>query len=242
MYRLRVQLPKRQSASFRHQDILHDALVNAWTAAGVAGSDVTGPHAKPWTFAPLGYRQDKLGKVHTLVVATPDPALSAALKHLDPAEVRYARASTGEMISFAGAELIHEPDPIPPGEGMMGCLMLSPLVIKNRATGGKRWMNDLRSVDLAAVINQRLSRLAGRSVHLLAQADDLYLRANPKHDVLVSLKQMPKGRHAFVIGMQAPLVIAGSEADLRLAWYAGIGEKTRSGFGCLGLLERGIGR
>jgi len=242
MYRLRLRLPPRQSAPFRHQDLLHDALVNGWTAAGIEGSEVTGFNARPWTFAPLSYRQDKLGKVHTLVVSTPDPVLAAALRRLDPAEVRYARASTGEMISFAGAEVIPEPDPIPPGEGMLGCLMLSPLVVKNRVSGGKRWIADLRSVDLGAVINHRLSRIAGRPVNLIAQADDLYLRANPKHDVLVSLKQMPNGRHAFVIGMMAPLVIAGSEDDLRLAWYAGIGEKTRSGFGCLGLMERGIGR
>jgi CRISPR-associated endoribonuclease Cas6 len=33
------------------------------------------------------------------------------------------------------------------------------------------------------------------------------------------------------------MLLQGSEDDLRLAWYAGIGEKTRSGFGCLGLLE-----
>jgi CRISPR/Cas system endoribonuclease Cas6 (RAMP superfamily) len=42
--------------------------------------------------------------------------------------------------------------------------------------------------------------------------------------------------------MSALLVLAGSEEDLRLAWYAGIGEKTRLGFGCMGLAERGIGR
>lgn len=97
-------------------------------------------------------------------------------------------------------------------------------------------------IDLAAAVNARLSRLAGRSVNLQVEPDSLYLRANPRHSVLVSLKRKPNGRHAFVIGMSAPLVLAGSEADLRLAWYAGIGEKTRNGFGCIGLLERGVGR
>ena len=42
--------------------------------------------------------------------------------------------------------------------------------------------------------------------------------------------------------MQAPLLLEGSEEDLRFAWYAGLGEKTRNGFGCLGLIEQGVGR
>jgi CRISPR/Cas system endoribonuclease Cas6 (RAMP superfamily) len=40
--------------------------------------------------------------------------------------------------------------------------------------------------------------------------------------------------------MQAPLILEGAEADLRFAWYAGMGEKTRNGFGCLGLAEQGV--
>jgi CRISPR/Cas system endoribonuclease Cas6 (RAMP superfamily) len=79
-------------------------------------------------------------------------------------------------------------------------------------------------------------------VKLNIQADSLYLRANPSHSVLVATKGSPQGRASFVIGMQAPLVMSGSEQDLRLAWYAGIGEKNRNGFGCLGLLEHGVGR
>jgi CRISPR/Cas system endoribonuclease Cas6 (RAMP superfamily) len=38
------------------------------------------------------------------------------------------------------------------------------------------------------------------------------------------------------------LVLTGSDDDLRFAWYAGIGEKTRNGFGCMGLAEQGLGR
>jgi len=57
-----------------------------------------------------------------------------------------------------------------------------------------------------------------------------------------SLKQRPDGRPAFAIGMQAPLVLSGRREDLELAWYAGLGEKTRAGFGCIGLAEQGVGR
>jgi CRISPR/Cas system endoribonuclease Cas6 (RAMP superfamily) len=76
----------------------------------------------------------------------------------------------------------------------------------------------------------------------MAQADPLYLRANPNHTTCITVKKFANGKRCFVLGMQAPLVLAGSEEDLRFAWYAGVGQKNRNGFGCLGLLEQGVGR
>ncbi|RKZ38602.1 MAG: CRISPR-associated protein Cas6, partial [Gammaproteobacteria bacterium] len=87
-----------------------------------------------------------------------------------------------------------------------------------------------------------LSRLAGREIKLQVQPDSLYIRINPDHSVLVPMKLMRNGKTVFVIGMNAPLVLSGSEEDLRFAWYTGIGEKTRNGFGCIGLAEQGVGR
>lgn len=128
------------------------------------------------------------------------------------------------------------------GTSGLGVLMLSPLVLGVPGERHRRWIQRLNDMDLSAAINPRLSRLAGRPVALQIQADSLYLRANPRHSVLVSVKQAPSGQSSFVIGLSAPLVLVGSEADLRLAWYAGLGEKTRAGFGCIGLLEHGVGR
>jgi CRISPR/Cas system endoribonuclease Cas6 (RAMP superfamily) len=92
------------------------------------------------------------------------------------------------------------------------------------------------------MISQKLSKQAGRNIQLQVTPDSLYLRANPEHSVLVNLKQHQNGSKSFVIGMQAPLILEGAETDLRFAWYAGLGEKTRNGFGCLGLIEQGVGR
>ncbi len=242
MLRIRIQLPKGQLAVYRHLDLLHDALVNAWTAAGAPPDLVLGAQAGPWNFAALGWHQAREGRTHTLVVSTPNRELTNYLYQLDPAEVRQARASTAEVVDFSRASVSIEPDPIPPGQGVLGCIMLSPLAISERSGQGRRWHKDLKTLDISTAVNHRLSRLTDRSVRLQIQADTLYLRANPDHSVLVSLKGNGAGQNAFVIGMQAPLVLAGPEEDLRLAWYAGIGEKTRSGFGCLGLLQQGVGR
>lgn len=243
MFRTRLTLPRHRTAFYRHQDLLHDALVNGWTAAGAPADAVLGANASPWTFAALGGRYDATrNHVHTLVVSTPDPHLAACLHRLDPAAVRQQRDFTGETIDFTGAEVTLDADPVPPGGGGLACLMLSPLAVGLREGGRRRWAKDFREIDLTAAINTRLSRLAGRTVRLTAQPDPLYLRANPRHSVLTSLKGNARGSFSFVIGLRAPLLLGGSEDDLRLAWYAGIGEKTRSGFGCIGVLERGIGR
>jgi len=243
MRRLKISLPKKAEIHYKYLDILHDALVNAWIAAGAQKEQILDRTALPWNFAALG-GQGKEGKmVHTLVVSTADTHLAKILRHLNPEEIRYARASTIENVNFAEAQISIEDDPIMPNQNALGVLMLSPLAISDKTVSkGKRWHKDLSKVDLSAAINHRLSRFAGRDIKLEVQVDSLYLRCNPDHSVLVPTKLMRNGKKVFVIGMSAPLVLAGSEDDLRFAWYAGLGEKTRNGFGCIGLAEQGVGR
>ena len=244
MLRIRVSFPKREEvASYHHLDILHDALIRAWIAADAKKEQVLGVNALPWNFAALG-RQDKAGtkKVHTLIVSTPDATLAKILPCLNPSEIRYARARTVEHVNFANAEITIEEDPILPNQNMLGVLMLSPLAIRDNNSKQKHWHKHLEQFDVSAAINHRLSRFAGHEVKLQVQPDSLFLRCNPDHSVLVPLKQMANGKKAFVIGMSVPLVLIGSDKDLRFAWYAGLGEKTRNGFGCIGLADQGIGK
>ncbi len=242
MYRVRIRLPKGQAVYYHYLDLLHNALINAWIAAGAAANDVVGVAARPWNFAALGWHRRDGNIVHTLVVSTPDPMLAKWLAAFEPAQVCYAHATTSELVDFSTADLFLEEDLILPEQRALGVLMLSPLLVSVPDEKRRHWHKSLDTLDLAAAINPRLSRLAGRPVRLQIQADSLYLRANPDHSVLVPLKQAKNGQVSFAIGMSAPLVLAGTEEDLRLAWYAGIGEKTRNGFGCIGLLERGVGR
>lgn len=246
MLRIRLQLSKHEPLQQHdHLDLIHDALVNALVAAGADNREVIGHLAKPWTFARLGWHRGHTGLTHGLVVSTADAGLARVLSRLDPAQV-VKRRWDAASVNFAAASVRMEPDPILPQQTQLACLMLSPLVLHDETHTGnsKRWhsnLNDL-SANLSQIINRKLSFLAGRDVQLNIHPDSLYLRANPQHSVLVNLKTFRDGRKSFVIGMQAPLLLEGSEEDLRLAWYAGIGEKTRSGFGCLGLVEQGVGR
>ncbi len=239
MRRYRFTLPCGQVAEYRHLDILHDALVTAWITQGIPAEQVLGFAARPWNFAALGFHRGKTGRAHTLVVTTLDPELANALDRMRPEDIRYARARTGETVEFGGGRKTEDTSPLAPRQGVLSVLLLSPLILRSP---DRRWYSDLGQVDLDTPINTRLSRLAGRPVALQVRADSLYLRANPRHSVLVSLKDGSDGKSSFVIGMQAPLVLTGRDEDLRLAWYAGLGEKTRSGFGCIGAFERGLGR
>lgn len=243
MFRVRLRLPNGHRAGYRYLDLVHDALVNGWIAAGATPEQVIGSGAEPWNFATLGFHRRHEGQVHTLLVSTSSPALAPILARLEPAKVRYARASTAELFDFGAAQSCPEPPPIiPSDQGMLGVLMLSPLVLRDPNQPGKRWCSHFGSVDLSSAINSRLGRIAQRPVALRVQPDSLYVRANPQHSVLVSTKLDRNGRTVFVIGLQGPLVLAGCREDLLLAWYAGLGEKTRNGFGCIGLAEQGVGR
>ncbi len=245
MLRIRLQLSKQEPLQqYDHLDLIHDALVNALIAAGANNSDVIGYQAKPWTFAPLGWHSGHVGLAHGLVVSTADARLARVLDRLDPTQVFKHRRNDAN-VNFADANLLIEPDPILPQQTQLACLMLSPLVLHDESHTGKskHWYSNLNDLaNLSQIINRKLSFVAGREVHLKIYPDLLYLRLNPEHSVLVNLKTLKNRHKSFVIGMQAPLVLEGSEDDLRLAWYAGIGEKTRSGFGCLGLAEQGVGR
>lgn len=242
MKRIQIKLPGKKTIPYRNLDLIHDALVHGLSEAGAQSEELVGPTAESWNFAVQGSHKGKAGQLHTVVLSTPSQRLASVMEKLKTEDIRYVRVRTGESIDFSEAELIPVPDPVRPGSGALGCLMLSPLAVHKKEGNKKRWISNLNEVDLSSVVNRRLSKLADREVNLTVQPDSLYLRLNPKHSVLVSVKQTPNGRNSFVIGMQAPLLLTGSEQDLRLAWYAGIGEKTRNGFGCLGLIEKGVGR
>lgn len=239
MYRIRMTLPKREAAAYRNLDILHDAVVAGLDKTGA--DRLVGPDARPFHFAALGWNNRGENRCHTLVIGTPDPVLAASLKKLIPADVAYARAQTSEAVDFARADVVPDPDPIVPGQRAIGVVALSPFVVSRR-NGKQRWHDRLDDFDLAEAVNHRLTRIAGRSVSLRIEPDRLYIRAHSRYDTLVRTKEMKNGSRAFVIGMRVPLVFQGCDDDLRLAWYAGIGEKNRNGFGCVGLAERGIGR
>ena len=236
--RLRLRAPRGQWAPVGFLDSVHGALVNSWKTAGARGDDVVGPGAGNWSFGAVGRRTPAGLGLRSVVIGAEGPPLEPLLPRLDPAAARKTSVNGDRLDLSNWTFSIEELPAVGEDDEMVHLpfILLSPLAISARGRPG-RWHDDLRAIgpDLDGAVNSRLSRLTGRQVDLRIEPDRLYLRANPRHSVLVRTRSVRGGRPAFVVGMMAPLVISGRRADLESAWTLGIGEKNRYGFGCLGL-------
>lgn len=238
-----VFFPRRSDdVSYKTQDLLHDAVVSALVGKGIAPERLLGEHAAPWTFGATHWRQprgaDGLRICHlkALEVSTADPAVGAALREIRPEDLTYARAASGEAFALAGGSRKDKTLDLAPGTQQLGVRWISPLVMtEDRA--GKPWFltNALDIERRANDLNLALSRKAGRDIHLTWFADRLAARTNPKgtHATI----KVVKGVGHEVVGTVVPFVLGGPAEDLRFAWYAGVGQKTRMGFGCWDLFN-----
>ena len=235
--RIRFTAPRGERAKLCYLDSLHGALVNAWTACGALGVDVVGNDAGNWSFGAVGTATERGFILKSLVIGAEGEPLEPVLPHLVPETVR-KNSANGDKVDLGAWDKSTEVLPVvcQPGEiATLPTIALSPLALSVRGQKG-RWHDNLAKAgaNLEEAVNFRLSRLTGRDVKLSIEPDRLYLRANPKHSVLVRTRSVPGGNPAFVIGMMCPLVITGPLEDLRSAWALGIGEKNRYGFGCIG--------
>ena len=235
--RVRISAPRGSWARVRYLDSLHAAIVNAWTGAGAHGEDVVGRAAGNWSFGAVGTATSQGFVVKAVVVGAEGGRLEPLLHGLEPGAVRKT-SITGDVVDLAGWERVNEALPVvsePGGAATLPAIMLSPLALSVRGQKG-RWHDNLITAgeNLQDAVNFRLSRLTARTVHLTIEPDRLYLRANPRHSMLVRTRVVRGSKPAFVIGMMCPLAIRGSLEDLRSAWALGIGEKNRYGFGCIG--------
>lgn len=242
MKRIRIKLPKNRQERYNNLDIIHDAIINAFFERGASKDQIIGPNAALWNFATLGWHNKTHNAAHTLIISTSDEKLSIVLDKIKPEDIKASRQFTSEYVNFSLG--IKEEDilPIFPGQNQLGVLMLSPLAVSHKVNEKRMWYKKIHQFDHSAAINARLSRCTGKSVNLTIIPDPIYIKCTPRYDTLVQIKKYPNGKRGFVIGMRLPLILHGSEEDLALAWYSGIGEKTRSGFGCIDIAERGIGR
>ena len=114
--------------------------------------------------------------------------LETILQNLIPEVVR-KRSTNGDVIDLTVWDATREELPVvcePGDHATLPAIMLSPLALSVRGQKG-RWHDDLAKTgpDLEAAVNVRLSRLTGRNVKLKVEPDRLYLRANPRHSMMV---------------------------------------------------------
>ena len=238
MFRIRIRCVQGRRVTYTNLDVIKDAALAMLESAGCPGKMLSGPEARHWGAGPVTpIRISPLvRRTREIVVSTPDPDIARHLLKADPAAMRKDQPATGERIDMSGARIVPDPDPVVPGSTFIDAFMLTPIAISRRGdrTGG-RWHADPDEVELSAAVNRRLSRIAGRSVRLTVAPDDMYVATRRQSCATRVDVKRTGSQSAVVIGMTFPFVLCGCPADLRLAWYAGIGEKNRLGFGFFGL-------
>jgi CRISPR-associated endoribonuclease Cas6 len=222
--------------AYRYADSIHAALINALRIAGLAQSDLLGEGARSWTFAAEGWaRRGGRKLLRALTLATPDPEFATCLRRLRPEAIRVTSAN-GDRLDLAGGTITEELDPVAPQQGVMYLRPLSPFVVgrprMTRSAG--RWIEAIEEADLSAAFSAGLSRRLGREVALSARVDRLASAGLPSRAVPVRTRSAGN-RDVFIPAFNVPITLEGSDEDLRAAWFAGLGEKCRYGFGCFGL-------
>ena len=222
---------------FRFLDSVNAAVVAGLTEAGVPSEKVTGREAGPWTFAVGGFsKRGGMTVMSGLTISTADAEIARALAGLDPAATR-ARSSNGDELDFAGADVSAELR-LPHEEiSELAVAFGSPFAVMKPKTGRSktRFHDDLGSVDLSAALRASVSARAGREVDLEFHVDPLTLAVNGRRR-LVSTRFV-RNRRILIPAFSMPLTMRGRPEDIRFAYFAGIGAKTRGGFGCPVMLQ-----
>lgn len=240
MRRLRIRAPKGRLHRYRNTDLVKDGVSAMLMATGAPEALVVGRDAAHWMCGPVfsNKASDGTRSFSQIVMSTPDERLSAFFPRCKPSDLRKVEPATGEELDMSGSTVLDDPDPVVDGmTAFLDLEFLTPFCVSRRGdrSGGK-WADDAETVDLSAAVNHRLSRLAGRPVRLVLAPDDEYLATRHRHSVRVSVKERRQGQEvqpSVVVGLRFPFILSGSAEDLRFAWYAGLGEKNRLGFGAV---------
>jgi CRISPR-associated endoribonuclease Cas6 len=240
MLRIRLKTPRGRDIEYTNVDVIKDAATNMLVAAGGNRTRLGGEGSLLWGAAAIctRYTTPRNGKdparriAHEIVISTPDPEVATLLEHSNPDNMRKFQPVTGESIDMSGATMTMEMDPVIPDlTTSLDAYALTPM-LASRVDGRQlgRWHSSVRDFDLSATVSARLSRIAGRTVNLTVVPDELYLAGRGTYATRVDIRTKDK-KPVVVVGMTFPFMISGPWEDLRLAWYAGIGERTRLGFG-----------
>lgn len=228
MPRLTLILPR--PIRIRYLDSIHAALVTGLRAAGATEAQLLGEAAAPWTFATSGRSfSGGIIQVTGLTISTPDPNLGAAMLRFDGASAR-VRSNNGDWVDLSGATCRQIALPIHPAQDSIAVGFASPFLISERGSK-KAYARSLAGLDLSAAFSAGLSRRLRRTVALHVEQDRLSAMTEGARPVLVRVRRSGP-RDIVLPALSAVLTLCGKASDLRDAYLAGLGEKTRYGFGC----------
>jgi CRISPR/Cas system endoribonuclease Cas6 (RAMP superfamily) len=236
MFRIFLFLEGR-AVPYRYLDSVHAGIVNAFKAAGLTPDQIIGKDALPWTFATKGFAQ-KGGRLFLkgITISTCNSSIAEGLRRFRASDIRHV-STNGDQIDLAGARKTIIPDPILDGQHALPICFASPFVLSQPAASGdsrKSFAESLAGFDLSQAFSNGLTRRLRRPVTLEVHADRLSMAVDGKPRI-VSLRRAPN-RRVTIPAFSMRMTLRGPADDLRAAYFAGLGEKTRYGFGCAATL------
>ncbi|WP_018632662.1 CRISPR-associated endoribonuclease Cas6 [Neomegalonema perideroedes] len=236
---MRIRLDFRMRPQLvQYTDSLNAALVAMFTEAGLTSEQVVGEQAFPWTFGMEAFSAPgRKRRVNSVVISSPHPAFREALPRLEAAKAR-VRSCNGDVID--GAEARIQPcDDLAPGANEIMIGFISPFILPAAKEGKAktRFHEELPVAEAPAALKAGLNRRAGRELDLEIVIDPLTARTDGRRKHLIHIRRFPNGRSMILPGFAAPLTLRGDPEDVRFAYLAGFGAKTRAGNGCPALMS-----
>ncbi|MGH6815420.1 MAG: CRISPR-associated endoribonuclease Cas6 [Hyphomicrobiaceae bacterium] len=230
MMRTIITLGRPQAYEFT--DAVHAAIVQALTRSGIPAARLIGVAAAPWTFGIGGRRiARKLSTLRTLTISTTDAEIGDAFRRLEPDAM--SRPGSQPPLDFSTAR---KTLPFRPAFGPEALFYFaSPFVVSigpKTVRTKTQHATTLSGIDLSAAFSRGLSRRLGRDVGLDVAVDPLTLRTEGAAPRVVPVRRTPGRRDIYFPAFALPLTVRGRPEDIEAAYFAGLGEKTRYGFGC----------
>lgn len=230
--RLRIDFGARPQM-VRYVDSMNASIVALMTGAGLTSTQLTGEQALPWTFGMEAFSlPGRKRRVRSVVVSSPDPAFAEIVSRLDPAAMK-VQSCNGDVIDGAGARILPCDDLAPQAdEVMIG--FISPFLLAQKKEGRDktRFHEDLPIAEAPSALKAGLDRRAGRELDLEIIIDPLTARTDGAKKHLIHIRRFPSGKDMILPGFAPPLTLRGKPEDVRFAYLAGLGAKTRAGAGC----------
>ncbi len=226
---IRVTVSAEKPAPYVYRDSLHSAVIAALYAAGASSDDLIGHSAKPWTFAPVQTIEASALVLKGVIISTSDQELGRIVNRIKAEDILW-NAQNGDRIDFGRGGVTSFRNPVPHQGGKMHVYFASPFVISQQSDGTKKWVEDLKGINLSEAFSNGLSRRHGRPVDIKVSVDDFTMRAASRRSTIVAVRQSGQRKVTFP-GFYVNAEIEGSREDLMAAYFSGLGEKTRYGFG-----------
>lgn len=230
---MRFQIVFSRDQQVRFTDSMNAAIVAGLTEAGMASSLLVGMGAVPWTFGMNGRsRPGKPRIIRSVIVSSPDPRFAEAMRGAKPHNFG-VKSSNGDVIDGSGSSILQD-NTAPEGETDLMINFLSPFVMKARKdiSGGSLFLESLPLDQLHIAMKAGLERRAGRQLDLAISVDPLSAKTDGRRKHMIHYRKLANGRSFILPGYALPMRLQGDPEDVRFAYLAGFGSKTRAGNGC----------